>query len=60
MKSSPKLPSSSRMQMPSGGGSVKSASKKGAATAAVKKTGVSGGLLKAASKSKSGMKSKMK
>jgi hypothetical protein len=57
MKSVPNLPASSRMQMPSGGGSVKTPTKNGAASAAVKSAGVSGGLLKAASKAK-GMKKK--
>lgn len=57
MKSTPNLPASSRMQMPSGGGSVKAPAKKGAASANVKSAGVSGGLLKATSKAK-GMKKK--
>ena len=56
-KATPSLPASSRMQMPSGGGTVKATPMKGAATAAVKKAGVSGGLLKATSKAK-GMKKK--
>ena len=59
MKSTPKLPSSSRMQMPMGGGSVSVPKKNnGKATADVNKGGVSGGLVKAASK-KSGMKKNM-
>jgi hypothetical protein len=58
MKSTPKLPSSSRMQMPSGGGSVSMPKKNGKATSDVSKGGVSGGLVKAASK-KSGMKKNM-
>ena len=57
MKSTPNLPASSRLQMPSGGGSVKSTAKKGAASADVKSGGVSGGLLKAKSSPK---KMKMK
>lgn len=55
MKSTPNLPASSRMQMPSGGGSVKTTSKNGKASSDVKSAGVSGGLLKATSKAK-GMK----
>lgn len=57
MKSTPNLPASSRMQMPSGGGTVKTPAMKGSATAAVKSAGASGGLLKATSKAK-GMKKK--
>jgi hypothetical protein len=52
MKSTPNLPASSRMQMPSGGGSVKAPAKKGAASADVKSAGESGGLLKKKSKMK--------
>lgn len=52
MKSTPKLPSSSRMKMPMGGGTVSAPSKKGKAISDVKSGGVSGGLVKAASKKK--------
>jgi hypothetical protein len=58
MKSTPNLPASSRMQMPSGGGSVKTTSKNGAASADVKSAGVSGGMLNGKSKVKKMMKKK--
>jgi hypothetical protein len=52
MKSTPKLPSSSRLQMASSVSTVKMPTKKGKAISDVKQGGVSGGLVKAASTKK--------
>lgn len=59
MKSTPKLPSSSRLQMASGSSTVKTPIKKGKASDTVKTSGVSGGLVKAASNKKGMPKNKM-